>query len=33
MKSIVLGLAIIALIFMAFKYPKVDFNADAEAGV
>lgn len=33
MKTIFLGLAIIALIFMAFKYPKVDFKVDSEGGI
>lgn len=33
MKTIFLGLAVIALAFIAFRYPKVDFNADTQEGI
>jgi len=33
MKTIFLGLAVIALVFIAFRYPKVDFDVDTEGGI
>lgn len=33
MKTIFLGLAVIALVFMAFRYQKVDFKVDSESGI
>lgn len=33
MKTIIIGLAIIAFAFMAFRYPKVDFKVDSESGI